>query len=517
MDNSGDLMQKKLRMASNVAGYKEVLDEANVLRQDNFLTQENFRSFEQGQFGTTKEELKRAAIFRSQLKEAMMWDEANANALGSEEAYKDILEEAKAENAKLKEDANRTGASKVFHDITGSKRKRAKDKLKRMETAKDRLRETNAIKDLYDEKRQDFEDMKAETQAAAQAMINKAKDYLNQNEPGVNADNLNLRQASDICYKYEKKNITEDMDAEAKKAVIAENTELKKKYENIIGNNGKINAAVSKGGVFEQRATLYRCSEKMQRLMINSEKFVTVYAEEMTTKKVATSDIARDVGRWAKKDEETGEVKFDEMKKAYDHAANIFAVTSFGLKKEVKTGEKTETVDTVNKEEYEQSVDYCKDRLKEYRDASRTFLNAKPELKVDYADYANLVKNCESIQHLFKEGQALRNLGRDLYVSLNRYIKESTPPQDEGDKEAYENKMKALRDKHSEIKDIVADVLTYNYTFGFLVDQGVVWDKLLSENGYVPDMSIAEKRLHVIDSFDVFKEKKIKELDDSLK
>ena len=469
MDNSGDLMQKKLRMASNVTGYKEKLDEENVLRQDNFLTQENFQRFEQGQTGATKEEKKRAAMFRSQLKEAMMWDEANANALGSEEAYKDILEEAKREKAKLTDDANRTGASKVFHDITGSKRKRAKDKLKRMETVH--------VNHMVEAIRPAVDKLKTDSDNEVRKTIEDARGYLCEHEPARAAENLTFFDAMTICLKYEKTEITADMKQEDKEAAEAANDEVKEKYENIKTRYNSLTGVEDKGA-YGLHEVMYNNSSRYATVNRNIAKFRKKYPNEVDKKGlggVASSDIARDVARWVKgvDVEDTKEVSLEEMKEAYDHAVNVHTMTN--LCNGNPPGEPS-------KEVYMTSVAYCKDKLKQYRDDAKKFYKDNPGLLTPYPKYEDMVKNSAYIIEMYKTGQSLVSLGKDLYHSMYQYYdKRIKLSNDEKEKSDFTKAMK-------EAKELAVEVYAYNRRTFVVSTTGNRWDQASKGKAFVPKL-----------------------------
>ncbi len=516
-DISHDEMKKKLRMASNAGGYKDILDEQNVLQQENILTQENFQRFEQGGWNMdNKEEKKRAALFRSQLKEAMMWDKESARAFKDEEGYKDIFEEAKKEKKQLKIDANRTGASKVFHDITGSKKKMAQDKLERMAKLKERLPEKNTINDLFDEKKAKMDELIRDTEAEMAQAIQDAKDFIRANEPNVDPESFQALDVKNICIKYNSVQITDEMSEEEKKAVYDYNEKVYEKYDDIYTKHNAITQTyINHGrGAFTQREVLYHCSRKRLKSNAVARLFKEKY-EEADKKGLGgapTSDIVRDLGRWVKDIDDDREVDFTEMKQAFDHTVNINTVTILGGRKkvevqktdknEVKKDEESEKkdtkfVDTVDQDTYKASVEFCKDKLKLYQKKALDFLKDHPELDVPYPKYEDLVKNCERLQDLYKTGQSLNNLGKNLCYSLYRYIKTTREKPLDAEKQpdmeniAAEAGVKEIPwdvKELAEITDIAAEVGAANIKIFELVKKGKSWDLASTDVGHVPTL-----------------------------
>lgn len=439
----GDQLHKyKQQLVDNVSTYGSMLEDTNVLKDGKFSI-DQFRAFEQGTMDqdTAKE-------FRVHLREAMLLDLDTVQTLMDRSLekqtqdytiYGKIAGEAWDERTRLIEDSNRKGASKVVHDLFGTKKKRAIAKLQNLHDVQDKIKVNQSIHNDFQKTRSDFRAMRANHITESEEMIRKAITYCEDEiktlqewawESGLSNEEIEelpemvelkkkratlsvekasaqqqagacLLNARDLCTKHEQQAVTEGKEEE----IAAEKEKIRAKYQKIFDDNKRL-VLKFKPGVFNEALLLH--SKQIDTVKAKCDAFRAKHAKDLSTDAVEKSDILRDLPYWTSQVSHASSVSDDSMLRGYNEIAAVVKLKREGKPPEMRDQDVRNTLLSP----YLILTDFrheCEDLMHEHK---KLFSTNPP--------YNELVKHVDIVRDVYSKAQSLTNIGFILNEAIEK-------------------------------------------------------------------------------------------------
>ncbi|MCR5098502.1 MAG: hypothetical protein K6B14_06095 [Lachnospiraceae bacterium] len=385
---------KKEQILQNYSVYQDSLENSNVLMNHN-LSVDQFKAYETGEM-----DAETRIEFEKRIKEMMLVDEYAREVLKNENAYIKLWQDASAEQANLSIDANRSGIDKMVNDFKGKKKDAAQKRLKGIDTAKNNLKEerenelieANSITgEIEKEHKEQVDALMAEVNVLLQNGKYAVYDLSGKLDVGRSTVKLQEEMAKKDTSKMTKEELSLYEAAKAQLAVRCEDIFLR--YSRLVMKMDE------RSGGMKKRTGMYELSSDFRKVSVIAKEYATKHPE-YTSENLFKDDVQRDACRWTSPIFHAHEATEDQVVEGYKHVKGLHDIAD-------------KAVMDIDQVKAKEDFDYVVDRMDEYKAECKKFQeNNPPELFSNKPPYAAMLKNNNTLNELYKKGQALLIIGK---------------------------------------------------------------------------------------------------------